>query len=110
METMRETDFQTKIHILSTIYATQRDNDFFRTLCEVYDLGFQIATSEHMGYTKGITEKGIEEVELAWLTTLTLLRVEDIGYKDMFDLLKKSERYAKFYNEGEVSIDEDEVH
>lgn len=110
METMRETTLENKLNILSTIYVTQRDNDFFEALCQVYDLGFQLAFHNDMGYTDSLTDKGVEQVEQAWVVTLTILRVEDIGYKDMFQLLNASERYSKFYKEGESDIDEDEVH
>jgi hypothetical protein len=98
---MRETTLDNKIELLSTIYLLQRDQDFFRELCYVYNIGFPLSMMVSHDYVDSVSDKGVEEIEETWLVLLELLEVEDIGYTDYLELLRHSEKYQKHLEEYE---------
>lgn len=109
METMRETTLDNKVSILAHIGLLHADSDFFEALVSVHNVGFPLCWLLKHEYITDISDKGVEQVEQAWLVTLKILEVEDIGFSDLTQLLATSSRYSRWIEEG-FEIDEDEVH
>ena len=107
---MRTTTLDKKIEILNRIFLTQSDWDFFSGVCETYDVSFWCAFLIGSGYTETPTDEGVRHIEEGWLIVLAILRVEDIGYDNLDQLLEGSTRFQDWLDTGEVDITEDEIH
>lgn len=80
------TDFRTKTEILSELWLDYRDDEEFQDFIEYNDLGLPLAYAVANGIVEAspMAENFIEET---FTVLLSAVQVEDVGFKDLQDLL-----------------------